>query len=290
MPALRLYRHGLTAFMPSFMSNPNPEKRGKVKGWSAKAAQRNANFLRSVDETKLSGIGYAVTLTVRECPPSPKDWNAAVRAWMERQRRAGMKRLHWVMEFQKRGVPHLHAAIWFRENVAGALAHVSMLEDWLQIAGDRYGASEKGQHARLITGTVGWFEYMAKHCSRSRKHYQRQREAVPEAWESSPRVWGHRGEWDLVDPTDERLTHPEYWRFRRLVKRARVAEARAGLPLNRRQFGQAKRLLKTPDRKLSEVRGVSEWMSQERQRQFIAAAKEGRSMGEPVTPHALVTA
>lgn len=258
-------------------------KRGKVTGWSASAARRNTAFLRSVDERHLGGYGLAITLTVRDCPPTPAEWSAAVKSWLMRQSRAGMIRCHWVMEFQRRGVPHLHAAVWYdfdpeqvaEDDLAGQVRAVEAFHkptmDWIDIAA-KWGASERGQHTRQIDGVVGWFEYMAKHCSRSKLHYQRQRDAVPSAWSTTGRVWGHRGDWETVEPIDINADRDTFWRLRRLVKKSRLAEARASLPLNRKQVAHLRRILKTPDRKLSEVRAVSEWMSIEKQEQLLVAA------------------
>ena len=44
-------------------------KRGEVGGWSEGAARRNVRFLYGIEERELHGDGFAVTLTVRDCPP-----------------------------------------------------------------------------------------------------------------------------------------------------------------------------------------------------------------------------
>lgn len=274
MPTVRLYRHGLTSSIPN-MGNPNPPKRGKVIGWSDTAARRNVNFLRSVDETQLHGSGYAITLTLKECPPTPKHWSNLTRAWMERCSRMGMIRLHWVMEFQRRGVPHLHTAIWFPESGGKHqpdIAATNVVISWLQLA-DKYTCDIKGQWCKKIDGVVGWFMYMAKHCSRSKHHYQRQRQNMPDAWKSSPRVWGYRGEWPREDPADADISLRQFHQLRRLVKRARIAEARKSLPLNTRQVSHLRRLLKDPDPQKSAVRPISEWMSQARQEKLLEALR-----------------
>ena len=292
MPEVTFYRHGLTAHKPNRMGNPNPPKRGRAVGWGPGPAKRNVKFLRSVDETALSGEGWAITLTVRDLPETPAAWTAAVKAWIQRQERKWMIRLHWVMEFQRRGVPHLHAAAWYeprgsaggsagrREDARTNDAPLGLppghaaTADWVDIAG-KFGAGLKGQHARPIEGAVGWFQYMAKHCSRSAKHYQRQRDAMPSAWESSPRVWGHRGDWTLQAPATGEVTPDEFYRLRRLIQQSRLAEARAGLPLNRRQVAYLRRIRKCPDRKRSEVRPVSEWVNEQQQQRLLEAARHG---------------
>jgi len=319
------YRHGVTMANVSTHER-RPGKRGKVSGWSSGAARRNVAFLRSVDERELIGVGLALTLTVRTCPPTPEAWAGALRAWIERQSRAGMIRLHWVMEFQRRGVPHLHCAIWYDEarllrltepvefderhaDIIGRstlqltgendlLAAVPALADWVEVTRD-FETGPKGQHARTIEGAIGWFQYLAKHCGRGRSHYQRQQESMPKAWESSPRVWGKRGEWVIEESVSGELTQRQWFRLRRLIRKQRVAQARRRIPegwhefphglLSRdhyraasfaggpplrvrlRQLTQARAMLRCPDRELSEVRGVSEWVTQAQQAELMRA-------------------
>jgi len=87
-------------------------KRGEVVGWSAGAVRRHTSWLRSVDTTQLDGIGAAATLTMLECPPTSDDWRRLLKVLQQRLRRAGLLRWHWVVEWQRRGVPHLHLAIY----------------------------------------------------------------------------------------------------------------------------------------------------------------------------------
>jgi hypothetical protein len=232
-----------------------------------------------------------------------------------------MIRLHWVMEFQRRGVPHLHVAIWYephtvdwinaapaeRMRYANGIASVTRhnedwqnddiliaamaVGDWIDIAED-FGAGVKGQHARPIIETVGWFQYLAKHCGRGKDHYQRQMESLPKQWDSSPRVWGKRGDWITEEPAEIQLTDREWFRLRRFARSWRVARARAKLPalgweslppLHTKQWARtltkwpgstgklslrqrlrhlqhARRMLSCNDPKLSAVRGINEWM------------------------------
>ncbi|MFO5759614.1 hypothetical protein ACLBQR_30010, partial [Klebsiella pneumoniae] len=115
----------------------------------------------SVRTDQLTGAGVALTLTLRDCPPTADDWHKLRRAWEKRMVRAGMVRLHWVTEWQRRGVPHLHCALWFedRYDIACAVDH------WVAVA-SAYGAGHRGQHGRIIDGPVGWFQYLAKHAAR----------------------------------------------------------------------------------------------------------------------------
>lgn len=286
-------------------SSHKREKRGKVTGWSSGAARRNVAFLRSVDERHLTGHGIAVTLTIRNCPDSIDAWRKLLNHWIIRQRRRGMLRIHWVMEFQRRGCPHLHCAIWYDDS-SGFLDDfgAGAVQDWLDLAAF-CGAGPKGQQWRPIEGAVGWFQYLAKHCGRGKQHYQRQQESLPAAWDSSPRVWGHCGSWTLVEPAEGQLTTNQWYRLRRLVRSMRVSRARCAVPgpgwdwprwiegLTRREardlpipprilgkagtplrvrlrhLVQARAMLKCGNRKLSEVRGISEWITETQQQALL---------------------
>lgn len=289
MPAVTSYEHGITMSRPSYHQR-KPGKRGEVVGWSPGAVRRNIAFLRSVDESSLTGHGFAVTLTVGTCPKSSADWGRMVRAWIERQRRRGMIRLHWVMEFQRRGVPHLHCAIWYEkptvelrddERSDPFVAPVQPIDvkarkDWMDICRvNGIEVSFRAQFARPLAGPVGWFQYMAKHCSRGGRHYQRQRESLPAGWRSSGRVWGKRGHWVTIDPRKIHLHRQAWFRLRRYIRAWRVAEARRALPLNRRQVAYCRRMLKCGDSTLSEVRGLSEWVPKSVQIGLVRAAVVG---------------
>lgn len=300
MRTFKLYRHGIT-MATSGTHKRRGGKRGNVTGWSPGAARRNVAFLRSIDERELTGHGYAITLTLRDCPLEHLIWLAFLTAWIKRQRRAGMIRLHWVMEFQSRGVPHLHVAIWY-DNVE---ASKKALTDWIAIT-ESCRSTIKGQHIRPIEGAVGWFMYLAKHCGRGQKHYQRQQNLLPAQWEKSPRVWGKSGDWPVEEVAEGKLTSNQFYRLRRLVRYQRVARARAAVPgpgwtwlsetMATKQFARsmpispriygtvktqlrtrlrhlqmARRMLSCTDEKLSPVRGISEWITQSEQAELFRA-------------------
>lgn len=261
MPKITVSRHGLTAAIPPSMDDDRKigGLRGTVGGWSTAATRRNTQFLRCIDETKLTGAGVALTLTIRECPPTAEEWHRLRRTWIKRMERFGMIRLHWVTEWQRRGVPHLHCAMWFPD----AYWIVPPINAWLELAAP-YGAGIKGQHGKVIDGPVGWFQYLAKHAARGVKHYQRSKEGIPEAWQQrTGRVWGHVGDWPLQKPIEIHLEGREgdsgFFVFRRMVRAWRVADARAsGDP---RRIALARRMLNV-HRSRSETHPVSEWITQ----------------------------
>lgn len=254
MPVLKSYRHGLTGGIPPMKNDHQRAKRGAVEGWSEGATRRNTAFLRSIREDRLTGAGLAFTLTLRDCPPTADDWHRIRRAWEMRMIRAGALRIHWVTEWQRRGVPHLHGAIWWPD----AYHMARIVDAWVAVAAE-YGARIPGQHVRVIDGPVGWFQYLSKHASRGVKHYQRSAENLPEGWQKrTGRVWGKSGDWPLMGPVVYRLDNAGFWAFRRLVRGWRVADARASGDAYR--LATARSMLTCHDPATSAVRGVSEWV------------------------------
>ena len=238
------------------MKNSHPRApRGVIEGWSEGATRRNTAMLRSILEDELHGHGYAVTLTLRDCPPSPDDWHRIRRAWERRMERAGMVRLHWVTEWQRRGVPHLHCAIWFTDPDPTPIVRA-----WVAVAAT-HGAAEPGQHVRPIDGPIGWFQYVSKHAARGVRHYQRSSDNIPEAWQSrTGRVWGKLGHWPIRDATRVQLDAAGFAAFRRLVRGWRLGDARS--KGDRYRIDQARHMLTCHDRTASQLRGVSEWIPQ----------------------------
>lgn len=258
MPVLTVYRHGSTAGVAPMKNDHLRALRAEIGGWSEGATRRNTRFLYSVREDLLTGAGVAVTLTLRTCPPTARDWHRIRRAWEKRMVRAGMVRLHWVTEWQRRGVPHLHAAIWFPD----AYDTITPTRAWVDLAG-QYGAGLRGQHARPIDGPVGWFQYLSKHAARGVKHYQRSSENIPEGWlKQTGRMWGKSGDWPCREAVrlDLQGTHGDggFFAYRRLVRSWRLADARSSCDAFR--IRSARSMLACNDRSQSSVRGVSEWV------------------------------
>jgi hypothetical protein len=262
---VRSYRNGVT--LASAGGNPNPPKRGDVQGWSAGAVRRHTRKLFSVSGEELTGAGYAVTLTLQRMPTS-EEWGVIRSAWIKRaERMPGFVRLHWVVEWQERGHPHLHCAVYgegwtLRE---GWL----LIGHWLEVAGP-FGASIEAQDSKRIDGPIGWLSYMSKHAARGVRHYQRQ--GTPDGWEKTGRLYGFRGDWPFRDAFELYPTREGAYRLRRLFRSWRIADARSALlslppdatpqriRAARRRLVAARRALRDPDRRRSAVRGMSEWI------------------------------
>lgn len=262
MPIQTVYPHGGKGGVAPMKNNHQRVPRGQVEGWSVGATRRNTQFLMSVRDQELTGAGVALTLTLRDCPPTAADWHKLRRAWIKRMERAGMVRLHWVTEWQRRGVPHLHCAIWWPDRYDLS----TPIRAWCALAGDAYGAAVGGQHARIIDGPVGWFQYLSKHAARGVKHYQRSAENMPDGWKrKTGRVWGHVGDWPLQEAVRFNLEDQHgdggWFAYRRLVRSWRRADARASG--DRWRIRSARRMLQCSDQGRSRLIGFMEWMPYE---------------------------
>lgn len=246
------------------MPNHNA-KRGMISGWSMGAARRNRAFLYSVNAKKLSDtVAYAFTLTVRDCPPTPKDWARAVeRFFLAMRHTHGCVRLHWIVEWQKRQVPHLHGCMFFEKDKPYSAKEIIL--GWCYIV--QHGSSFQAQTVKVMNNTVGWMGYLDKHAARGVKHYQRSGDAIPLEWQGrTGRMWGHQGSWPVEEPRRLRLDGSEgdgaFYPLRRLARNWRCADARREVhpDKRRKRILLARRMLKCPDPKRSSVRGVSEWI------------------------------
>lgn len=271
MPTLSAYLNGATMGIGG--GNPHPPKRDRITGWSAGAVRRHTAWLYSVDAPHLGGSGYALTLTMRETPATSAEWQALRVAWEKRVRRMpGFLRLHWVVEWQRRGTPHLHCAVYFAAPVA--LEPARLVFAWLAVA-EPYGARLQSQHLAPIDGPLGWLQYLSKHAARGVKHYQRQ--GKPPGWESTGRLWGRGGQWPTDEPMRFELDTATFHRYRRLVRSWRIADARASG--DARRIALARRMLSCGSERLSAVRGVSDWVPESTSAAFLALlASEGREI------------
>ncbi len=273
--AVTLYRNGLSAGKPGM---PNHKaKRSTIGGWSYGAARRNEQFLKSVDADGLAELGEAVafTLTVRDCPPTPEVWSAAVERFLLAMKRThGCVAAHWVVEWQRRHVPHLHGCLIFPAGRALSAEQIAFAWCYLTDLGAMSGA----QHVVPMRASVGWFQYVAKHASRGVKHYQRSPEAIPEKWKGKTgRMWGQRGEWPLIVPRkfalQDQLNGGDggWFAYRRLVRAWAVAQARkAG---DRARLAWCRRMLRCPapdgSQRRSRLRGLSQWLPETVSERFL---------------------
>lgn len=234
---IRILPNGGTMYMPAKKPERPQPKRGNTSGWSRNVSRRNADFLLSVLAPQLTGHGLALSLTLKDCPPSADHWHRVRLAFVHRLRRLGMIRLHWLTEWQRRGVPHLHAAVWFESPIP---PHVVQYH-WLAAAAE-YRPGPYAQHIAPITGAPGWFEYLAKHATRGVQHYQRSPDLIPTGWKTKTgRMWGHLGAWPTAEAQEIDPPLSVWHQFRRLMIRYQIGKARRQRDTSRLRYLRAYR-------------------------------------------------
>lgn len=274
MPKITILPNGMTAGCAPGKNNHLRAKREAVGGWSYSSIRSNTRFLYSIEHPGLTGFGVSITLTVRDCPESHEVWAAARKAFIKRVKRLGLIRNHWLTEWQRRQVPHLHGALWFPQPSRWRDLQKAIENAWLEIMAP-YGPLVSSQHVKPMTDAVGWFQYVSKHAARGLSHYQRSPEGIPSGWRGvTGRMWGYGGDWPIREAMSLEMSMPAYHRFRRLVRSWRVANARSSGSC--RRIIQAKGMLKCRDYGLSAVRGVSEWIDTNDALKFVEiVASEG---------------
>lgn len=211
MAVVRIYPGGTSGGFPP-PERSGGGKRGRVRGWTMGQARRNIAFLWSINTADLDGQGWACTFTLGTTPDTAEEWRDAREALLDRARRAGMKRYHWVTEWTAKGRPHMHAALYLE----GERVDVDLALAWMDIAKSHgWDVNWKGQHVAPITGTAGWLQYVAKHASRGVAHYQR--EGAPEGWETTGRLWGQGGDWPVEEAQEIDLGVAQFELFRSLM-------------------------------------------------------------------------
>lgn len=276
MAILKLYPNGLTGGKPG--RNNNFQRRGNTNGWTPSVSRRMTKFLYSVGIPSLSGSGYSFTFTVKDCPSTPKLWSDIVHnLTTKRFKRMGAVRYQWLTEWQRRGVPHLHGCVYFDSPTNSS----ELIFQWLSLASD-FNPDFRCQNVKSIYDDLGWYRYLSKHCVRGVCHYQRNSENIPKQWkDKTGRMWGKGGDWGVTEPTTFDLDSKSFSRFRRVIRSYRKAKARSEFQdiINhllekgsierdrflsaKRNICKARRLLKSNNSKISDIRGINEFFDYE---------------------------
>ena len=201
-----------------------------LAGWTYISSRSNQRFLMSVDPLQLnfqqSIQGHTYTLTYRDCP-TVKEFQRHRNRLLEFMQRSGFFLIHWVVEWQRRGVPHLHLmGYWERQGpeiyVRGKHDIIYspnyVREYWRNITNNPIGG--RAQHQGRIQHVIGWLLYVSKHAIKGVSNYQRASENIPASWQGKPtgRMWGYRGAWPRPDPEKSVFADDRhFWAFRRLV-------------------------------------------------------------------------
>lgn len=266
-----------------FIAGRTGKKRDVISGWSSGVARRHVKWLYSVstDDSDLTGHGYAVTLTSRDFPETAEAYHALRIAYVRRLQRLGdFLRLHWVIEWQRRGAPHLHMAVYYREKLAPA-KETKLLSSWLDLCTKNgYKALLQSQDVKDIKGTRGWLKYLSKHSGRSAAHYQRM--GMPPGWEKSGRLWGHIGDWVTAEPQKVVLNRKESAIFRRLVDAYLLHDAKRNNDVRREKYLKYRRR-KEKDSALSSVMGISDWVPEDIAYQLLIRAMVNNSVHQGVS-------
>lgn len=255
MPVMKVYNNGLTCGTAPMKNNHKRALRGETSGWTSSASRSNTRFLYSVVPEDLSGHGFAFTFTVKDLPPSPEDWEKLRRKFIERLRRLGFIRLHWLTEWQRRGVPHLHGCVYFSKALT-IEEFYSLTHHWLE-SSKAFNSTILGQNVKPISSAIGWLEYLSKHAARGVYHYQRN--GKPKSWEKTGRMWGKSGDWS-TRMCEVDLSMNEFHRLRRMCRSWRIADSRSS---GGKRIRSARTCLKHNERNLSTVLGVSEWINED---------------------------
>lgn len=206
-------------------------KRTDISGWSQSSARRHTSWVHSVDATELKNLhGYAITLTLPNCPPTPLafdkmrcSWEARLKRYAE-DRGLGHVLVHWVKEMTKKCVPHLHYAVYFEKSISVEQQNALVMH-WVDVVQNQgYEARRVGQDIKEIWGLSGWHKYQSKHLTRTMNHVQR--EQLPEQWQNkSGRMWGYSGKWPIYEPIVIRTTADIYNRHRLELRKFVVEKA-----------------------------------------------------------------
>jgi hypothetical protein len=252
------------------MNNGKAGIRDEIGGWTAASSRRNMRFLWSVATDQLTGAGYSFTLTIRNCPETPEDWASWCNVYWKRLEAAGAIRIHWVIEWQRRGCPHLHGSVYFPSDMPLRDVDNVLLDGW--VYRNPFSPGRGQQRSLPIYDVVGWGQYVAKHAARGVRHYQRSPENIPTHWQGKTgRMWGKRGKWPETAPLRIELEDQKgdggWHAFRRLVRSYAVAMAR--LKGDRAAQFYARAMLKSNRRDLAECRGISSWVPRAIVEQFM---------------------
>lgn len=311
---MQLNSHGGSLTTHKSRTTAIPPKRTANKGWTKHAALRNRGFLFSVVSQKLDGVGFSITLTVKECE-SPHEWARWKKNFIQTlSDRYDLTRYHMVTEWQRRGAPHLHMAAWFGADTARGFLDregeepsvllgptereiwekaipqpIHLIKLWRKISA-LGSPSVLAQDIKEIPDgdALHWLRYLAKHGSRGVSNYQRHAENIPKRWRGETgRVWGKGGKWPIMDPLQvEGISQENKFRLRRLY----CSYLRSCSPTHRIKEENKKHVSKywrdyrkCNERVKSRMRGLSSFIDLEQQFRIIKFVEPEATIFNPVT-------
>ena len=304
MPTVSIRAHGVSVSRNQTLVDPvtgeimkltafQPPERTETRGWTRNVARRNEQRLQQIDFEHVDGVPGFVTLTMpaqQMADVSAAMFHGWLKKWLQYMKRHGMRHYYWILEFQGSGNPHLHVLVWL-DHEPEPLETYKALRSWVRMLNKSgVGARQQGQVWESIDvgGEVTVdgetvpahpervLMYLAKHAARGVAHYQRRIENMPDDWRHrSGRVWGHDRSLPLCDAERIEVDYATFWRYRRLVRSWRLAEARRVGDARRRAEAvvAARRMLRWGDPSEAPYRGVSAWVPADVSRRLLAAAE-----------------
>lgn len=171
---------------------PPERQKGDIRGFSLSSQRR---MRRKLSELRRDADGLFLTLTYHESDPSGEDVKKHLHAITEAMRRrwSGLRwAMCWRLEWQKRGVPHLHLLIW-----GISFEH----KEWFKRTWHRITDETSGEHADV----GAWVERMPdgrKLQVYVSKYMAKNADSTPDGWHG--RLWGFRNRKHLPEAE---LTH-----------------------------------------------------------------------------------
>jgi hypothetical protein len=292
------------------LTAPKAPERSETGGWSRAVARRNEQRLQSVDFDAIDGEPAFVTLTMprqQMSEVSSQQFHRWLHKWLGYMQNRGCIHYYWILEFQSSGNPHLHVIVWLSDWLTGGEKRGYKRHEWdvleqykaksywvnmlnsdgicAKVSAQDFQTVELGKTnlvdgEKLVSPTPErLLMYLAKHAARGVAHYQRQIENMPEDWRTrSGRMWGHDAKLPLREQANYECSWEFFWKYRRLVKRWCIAQARSMTDPDKRRHGiaAARHMLRCGRPDMSPHRGVSQWVNEDVATQLMASipAKE----------------
>ena len=194
-------------------------RRGKITRFSERSRDRlRVAILSRISPTAVGErrLGW-LTLTTRS--GTAAEIKGSFRAVLERVRRLGVPcGIVWRLEYQERGVPHLHLLVECESTAGLFVVAKEMVTWWLRVRGD--DASPAGQCFKLVRSSSSLSLYVTD--------MSKVQQSVPPEGESPGRWWGvvNRFFFPVIFPILV-YGHLAYFEFLRLVRHLRTARRRA---------------------------------------------------------------
>ena len=165
--------------------NPNPPKRGVVKGFSK--ASRKSMIRQCAKMGKAIPVFLTLTYGSR-FPSDPKQWKRHLASFGKRLIRYNSElSAIWRLEPQKRGAPHYHLLIYQSNGKAPFVPKKWIAKAWSEVLGDYSDSKHLAAGTRIesLDSSRGAAFYVAKYVAKLSED-----EDFLEEWSRAGRLWG----------------------------------------------------------------------------------------------------